>query len=89
MIKSIFESKYIKMTTLITCVVITMICFLGIRVGSEIVIHTVCSEDASFADIEGYIIDKNESGKKIVVDFLTGKTVFEPKGEDNIVTYYM
>lgn len=56
MIKSIFESKYIKMTTLITCVVITMICFLGIRVGSEIVIHTACSEDASFADIEDNIV---------------------------------
>jgi hypothetical protein len=41
MIKSIFESKYIKMTTLITCVVITMICFLGIRVGSEMISDAV------------------------------------------------
>lgn len=123
MIKVMLKSKYIKLTILITCIVIIMICFLGIRFGNEMisdevvygtvewskngdyllsnkdgayivtartdaekVIYTARSKDASFADIEGYIIDKNESGKKVVVDFLTGEMVFVPKGDDNIVT---
>ena len=37
MIKSIFESKYIKTTILITCIVIIMICFIGIRFGNEMI----------------------------------------------------
>lgn len=123
MIKVILESNYIKKTILIICAAVALTCFLGIRIGSEIVsdetlygtidwskngeyllsakdgkyivtprtdaeevIYTVNSENARFADIEGYILDETKSGKMSVVNFLAGEVVFEPEEDDEIVT---
>lgn len=54
------------------------------RGAEEEIIYTAANENAEFADIEGYIIDETESGKRGVINFLTGEVVFVPSGDDTI-----
>ncbi|MBR5516469.1 MAG: hypothetical protein IKU53_00720 [Firmicutes bacterium] len=118
MIKTMFESKYIKLTIVIIFILAASVCFFGQSKGEEIitneaelvtleesgsyqlvkedgsytvrdkennVIYTATSEDCKLAAKEGYIIDETPEGKDIVINFLTGEKVFNPKGDDKIV----
>ena len=78
MIKSIFESKYIKMTIAIALILIAAICFLGQSRGGEIVINgaklTVVDKSGDYQ-----LVKENDV---YTVRTIEGKVVYEPVSEN-------
>ena len=78
MIKSIFESKYIKLTIVIVLILIVAICFLGQSRGGEIVINeaklTVVDESGDYQ-----LVKENDV---YTVRTIEGEVVYEPVSDD-------
>ena len=78
MIKSIFESKYIKLSIVIVLILIVAICFLGQSRGGEIVINeaklTVVDESGDYQ-----LVKENDV---YTVRTIEGQVVYEPVSEN-------